>query len=101
MEELYEKLNNLYIQYQFELNKNRELITTNENLKNNPNNEKNKNIEIQNQLYKRIDYLKEKLSIYPFELLEGEKIISVIFTSDDLMTKKFIILLFVKILKNL
>jgi len=35
------------------------------------------------QLYKKIDELKEKLSRYPFELLKGEKLISVIFTSSD------------------
>ena len=35
------------------------------------------------QLYKKIDELKEKLSRYPFELSKGEKLISVIFTSSD------------------
>ena len=35
------------------------------------------------QLYKKIDELKEKLSRYPFELSKGEKLISVIFTSFD------------------
>ena len=60
-------------------------------------NEKGKYIQIQNkinayksnnkeeivELYKKIDNLKEKLSRYPFELLQGEQIISVIFISDD------------------
>ena len=35
------------------------------------------------ELNKKIDELKEKLSRYPFELLKGEKIISVIFTTED------------------
>ena len=95
-DELSEKINNLNIQYQSELHKNRELISTNENLKNYLNNEIQKikieqneihtNFDVQSQviqLYKRIDELKEKLSRYPFELLKGEQIISVIFTSDD------------------
>ena len=35
------------------------------------------------ELYKKIDELKEKLARYPFELLKGEKLISVIFKSVD------------------
>ena len=35
------------------------------------------------QLYKKIEELKEKLSRYPLELSKGEKLISVIFTSSD------------------
>ena len=35
------------------------------------------------QLYKDIDELKNKLSLYPFELSKGEKAISVIFSSLD------------------
>ena len=47
----------------------------------NPNNNNNKEEIV--ELYKKIDNLKEKLSRYPFELLKGEQIISVIFISDD------------------
>ena len=35
------------------------------------------------QLYKDIDELKNKLSLYPFELSKGEKLMSVIFSSLD------------------
>jgi len=35
------------------------------------------------QLYKDIDELRNKLSLYPFELSKGEKLISVIFSSLD------------------
>ena len=35
------------------------------------------------ELYNEIDKIKEKLSRYPFELSNGEKLISVIFTSSD------------------
>ena len=80
--------------------KNQELINLNEILKSNLNNEKLKNIDLQNKidkqiniipdndskiidLYAKIDDLKEKLSRYPFELKKDEKMISVIFTSDD------------------
>ena len=83
-----------------EKEKNQELINLNEILKSNLNNEKLKNIDLQNKidkqiniihnndskindLYARIDDLKEKLSRYPFELKKDEKMISVIFTSDD------------------
>ena len=76
------------------------MINLNEILKSNLNNEKLKNIDLQNKidkqiniipnndskiidLYARIDDLKEKLSRYPFELKKDEKMISVIFTSDD------------------
>ena len=76
------------------------MINLNEILKSNLNNEKQKNIDLQNKinkqiniihnndskindLYARIDDLKEKLSRYPFELKKDEKMISVIFTSDD------------------
>ena len=37
------------------------------------------------QLYQKIDELKDELSRYPLELLKGEKLISVIFTSSDKM----------------
>ena len=83
-----------------EKEKNQELINLNEILKSNLNNEKLKNIDLQNKidkqiniihnndskindLYARIDDLKEKLSRYPFELKKDEKMISIIFTSDD------------------
>ena len=76
------------------------MINLNEILKSNLNNEKLKNIDLQNKidkqiniipnndskiidLYAKIDDLKEKLSRYPFELKKDEKMISVIFTSDD------------------
>jgi seryl-tRNA synthetase len=76
------------------------LINLNEILKSNLNNEKLKNIDLQNKidkqiniihnndskindLYAKIEDLKEKLSRYPFELKKDEKMISVIFTSDD------------------
>ena len=76
------------------------MIKLNEILKSNLNNEKLKNIDLQNKidkqiniipdndskiidLYAKIDDLKEKLSRYPFELKKDEKMISVIFTSDD------------------
>ena len=76
------------------------MINLNEILKSNLNNEKLKNIDLQNkidkqiniihnndskiiELYAKIDDLKEKLSRYPFELNKDEKMISVIFTSDD------------------
>ena len=42
----------------------------------------NKNIIIK-ELYNEIGNLKEKLSIYPFELSKGEKLFSIIFTSSD------------------
>ena len=42
----------------------------------------NKNIIIKKQEHE-IDKLKEKLSKYPFELSNGEKLISIIFTSSD------------------
>ena len=45
------------------------------------------NIELNSEeiitLYKKVEELKEKLSRYPIELLKGEKLISVIFTSED------------------
>ena len=76
------------------------MINLNEILKSNLNNEKLKNIDLQNKidkqiniipnndskiidLYAKIEDLKEKLSRYPFELKKDEKMISVIFTSDD------------------
>ena len=76
------------------------MINLNEILKSNLNNEKLKNIDLQNKIDKqiniipnndskiidlnaKIDDLKEKLSRYPFELKKDEKMISVIFTSDD------------------
>ena len=37
------------------------------------------------QLYQKIDELKDELSRYPLELSKGEKLISVIFTSSDKM----------------
>ena len=40
-------------------------------------------IEEINNLYKKNEQLKEKLSRYPIDLLEGEKLMSVIFSSDD------------------
>ena len=40
-------------------------------------------IEEINSLYKKIEQLKEKLSRYPIDLLEGEKLMSVIFSSCD------------------
>ena len=111
--ELINLINNLRIQNQAEINKNYQLQLIIENLKNQLNNEikrstmlneqnkqlkmklnemqknniyKNNNINKDKQLlqlYKRIDELKEELSRYPFELLKGEKMISVIFTSVD------------------
>ena len=78
------------------------LVTKNEQLKIEIDNEKKKfkdfqdnqakkdNLKSENELYKRIDELykkidelKEKLARYPFELLKGEKLISVIFNSMD------------------
>ena len=76
------------------------LMNLNEMLNFKLSNEKQKYIDLQNKidninvinpnkdskiidLYTRIDDLKEKLSRYPFELKKNEKIISVIFTSDD------------------
>jgi len=45
-------------------------------------NQKNDEIEIV-KLYKKIEELNEKLARYPFELLKGEKMITIIFTSVD------------------
>ena len=70
------------------------LLKINEQLKNELDIEKNKfkdfqekikkdNLKLENELNKRIDKLKEKLSRYPFELSKGEKLISVIFNSMD------------------
>jgi len=71
------------------------LILENSHLKNYLDNERKKNnalqIEIKKNvnsdkivdLYKRIDDLKEKLSRYPCELSYGEKLMSVIITSQD------------------
>ena len=53
-----------------------------QNIKDNKNNSNNDK-ELIIQLYKKIDELKDKLSRYPFELSNGEKLISVIFTSSD------------------
>ena len=97
---LQEKIEFLNKKLNEEKEKNQELINLNEILKSNLNNEKLKNIDLQNKidkqiniihnndskindLYARIDDLKEKLSRYPFELKKDEKMISVIFTSDD------------------
>ena len=80
IKELEDKINNLNIQYKSELNKNKELISKVENLKIQLNNTSKEDIV---DLYRRIDELNKKLSRYPFELLKEEKIISVIFTSDD------------------
>ena len=58
----------------------------NENLINNIDNKNNINPNNYSkiiELYAEIDDLKEKLSRYPFELKKDEKMISVIFTSDD------------------
>ena len=58
----------------------------NENLINNIDNKNNINPYNYSkiiELYAEIDDLKEKLSRYPFELKKDEKMISVIFTSDD------------------
>ena len=74
-------------------NKNTNLIKTNQKLENEIKNKRqdiqeNKNNFIENKdkiidLYTRIDELKKKLSRYPIDLLEGEKLISVIFSSFD------------------
>ena len=90
--------NDLNIKNKNELNKFKEVLTKKINEFNKDiNQEINKFIDSQNirdennsiedndviQLYKKIDELNEKLSRYPFELLKGEKLISVIFTSSD------------------
>ena len=87
---LNEYINKLNNQLNLEINNKNKLIENNEQLK--------KQIKMLNDsqmkkeekyksdminLYKKIDELKEKLSRYPFELLKGEKLISVIFTSFD------------------
>ena len=56
-------------------------LSNSQNIKEEQNNSNNDKDII--QLYKKIDELKGKLSRYPFELSEGEKLISVIFTSSD------------------
>ena len=83
-----QKLKNLYQQ---ELNQNSLLIETNKNLNNElskikkiiEENKKTLNFEKIIALYDKIDEFKEKLARYPIELLKGEKLISVIFSSVD------------------
>ena len=83
-----------------EKEKNYGLIFLNEILKSELNNEKQKYINLKNnidnknntnfnnnskiiELYTKLEDLNEKLSRYPFELKKNEKMISLIFTSDD------------------
>ena len=57
-----------------------------ENIELKNNTVKNKNLNVNDklvELYGKIEDYREKLSRFPFELLKNEKIISVIFTSDD------------------
>ena len=57
-----------------------------ENIELKSNTDKNKNLNVNDklvELYGKIEEYREKLSRFPFELLKNEKIISVIFTSDD------------------
>ena len=51
--------------------------------KNKENNNKISNSEKLVELYEKIEELKDKLARYPIELLKGEKLISVIFSSLD------------------
>ena len=86
------QIQNLKNLYQQELNQNSLLIETNKNLNNDLSSikkmkEENK-ISLNSDkkiiaLYDKIDELKEKLARYPFELLKGEELISVIFSSVD------------------
>ena len=77
--------------YQKELNQNSVLIETNKNINNDlskikktiEENGKTLNFENIIALYQKIDELKEKLARYPIELLKGEELISVIFSSVD------------------
>ena len=80
-----------------EINKKNKLIYINEQLKQQiknligiQNEKKNKNNsntnnDIIEQLYHKINELKDKISRYPLKLSKGEKLISVIFTSSDKM----------------
>ena len=63
------------------LNNEIKMFSDSQNIKEDKDNT-NKNIIIK-ELYNEIGNLKEKLSIYPFELSKGEKLFSIIFTSSD------------------
>ena len=85
------QIKNLDILYKEKLIQNKNLMEANKRLSNELSlikikKEKN-NIELNSEemiiLYKKVKELKEKLSRYPIELLKGEKLISIIFTSSD------------------
>ena len=85
------QIKNLDISYKEILIQNRNLMETNKRLSDELSLIKTKNvknnIELNSEemitLYKEVEELKEKLARYPIELLKGEKLISVIFTSED------------------
>ena len=76
-EKLIIEANKLKIEVMNEKNKNKDLITR---IKDIEGKSSDKRII---SLYQKIDQLRNQLSRYPFELLEGEKIISVLFCSQD------------------
>lgn len=92
------KVDEINKELNLEKNKNSDLTKINENLKKELLNKKeikdydlnkgiNENIsedtKLNIELNKKIGELKEKLELYPFELLKGEKLLSVNFISDD------------------
>ena len=89
--DLKNKIKKLDLSYKEILNQHVKLIEENKKLKNElssiqknkENNNKISNSEKLDELYKKIEELKDKLARYPIELLKGEKLISVIFSSLD------------------
>ena len=99
--ELNIKIQSLNIKLNSEIKNKESFIEKNKDLTNEINNLKQKCVELENkidnnkninlnhnndslvELYRRIDEYKEKLSVYPFELLKNEKMLSVIIHSND------------------
>ena len=91
--ELKKEMENLKKKLLEENNKNNNLFKINQQLENELKKEKqgiqenknniNEDKETKIELYKRIDDLKEKLSRYPIDLSEREKLLSVIFSSEE------------------
>jgi hypothetical protein len=71
------RLNNLVAQQQIFIENQKKFPT------NNMNTSYSSNKDLIIELYKKIEELKLKLSRYPYDLSQGEKLISVIFTSTD------------------